>query len=212
MAKTGNIQQINPETGELSDVLLRLADYYPQNGMVVMANVHDGIIETGDIKIFPQKKDSIHSKNENLSYIPEELLEHGMRNLSIYKVYSKVFHFEDPKFSKDSYYKYWYNICRHLQKNTNIIISRKPTIHFINEIQEFENICDSSKYTNYRFIKECKNRGFIAEFRVANKRVFVAHPKYALSGNQIPEVLAQLFDNVIGNITDDGIVEDNNDE
>jgi hypothetical protein len=192
MASLENIQQVNPETGEISEVLLKLAPYYSENDMVIMADVHDGIVETHDIKIFPRRK---YQRNEDKDYshIPEELLEGGMESAKSTKRFAKVFEVEDPQFTKATYYKYWYRVCKNLSRDTNIIVSRKPKKHFIADVREFEQICGTSKFVNYRFIKECKNKGVIAIFELKAQKVFVANPKYVLNGNEFPILLANLF-------------------
>ena len=138
---------------------------------------------------------------DDVSHITEELLVNGMRNLNIYRVYKKVFHNQDPSFSKDTYYKYWYNLCRHLSRHTNIVISRKPTIHFIHEIQDFEAICGSNKSTNYRFIKECKDKNLLTTFIFSDKNIFIANPLYVLCGNKMPMILVKLFNDISTEMT-----------
>lgn len=133
-----------------------------------------------------------YDKNGYFSNVPEELLVGGM--VSTDKQFSKLFQYEDPKLSKSSYYKYWYNICRNISQNTNIIISRNPKLHYISEICEFEKICESSKFVNYRFIKECKDKGLIATFELKEQKVFVANPRYTLNGKYYPKLIADLFD------------------
>lgn len=191
MAKPDSIHQVNPGTGEISNVLLKLSSRYPQDNMVIMADVHGGAVEAKDIRIFP--KTNKIEQEDDLVHVPEEFLSEGMCDLSSSKQFSKIFHSKDPEFSKDTYYKYWYNICRNLGRDTNIVMNRNPTLHFVNDICEFESICGSSKSVTYRFIKECMNRGLLMMAKFAGRKIFIADPNYSLNGNKMPVTLMNLF-------------------
>lgn len=108
--------------------------------------------------------------------------------------------FVEPKFSKRIYVSYWYRLMGFLEYNTNILSERKKvgdhwleSIHMsAKRVQEILEISDS---TFYRFMKECNEKGFIAECKnkCINEAAFIVSPIYALNGQGISVELYQYF-------------------
>jgi len=105
------------------------------------------------------------------------------------------FRYENPEleFSKSSYFKYWHQVCCHLEFNTNAVISRKPRPRIVQEIDDFVQICSCARSTAYKFVNECLERSYLAKFETGGKIMFIASPEHTRKGYGLPIMLWQLF-------------------
>lgn len=187
MAKSG-LSFINEDTGEVIDnVVIKLDDDYydPEDvGFKGTFNIKDNEARKQNIRIYrisePTTDDVVKAEHPEFGE-----LEVGFKRNDRF---TKVYHLEDPRFTKDSYYKYWYKLCCCLDKNTNIICSRNPSLHRVTTCKEIEELCEGSVATINKFLKECKEKGLIARFEHKGKKYFVLNPNSVLNGSSPPVI------------------------
>lgn len=186
MAKKTTVKNLNKETGELEDLDIKFNKNVPKDGSLKFAGTITKDIKAKNIQIYPNQLDEDES--------PEDPQFGPTMNIITGRHFFQGYNDVEIKFSSSSYFEYWYKVCKALHFGSNIIIFREPSIHPLSEIQDFIKLCGSSKRTTYRFIRECREKGYIAEFTYKGQNMFIVNPKYAYSGKYMPIVLLQLFE------------------
>jgi len=176
---------ITPDGEILQDVTVRLdKKYYSSNANLRIAASPTNLeVTKKDFRIYTIPPDREPKTNKFGDLI----------DLRSSRVFSKMFQSEDPNFSKNIYYKFWYKLCIRVDIDTNIVFARKPKRHYVTIIKEIKDICTGSKNTVYRFLKECKEKNLIRRFSYKDDNLFVLNPLYVLNGHEIPLSIYSLF-------------------
>lgn len=120
----------------------------------------------------------------------------GSGNGNIASRFSKVFHLEDPKFDKTSYYQYFYKCLLQLEMSTNRLVefTDKPLTNKPLDENDLSILLECSVKTVSRFIEYCIKKGIIARFD-KNKELYgyIVNPIYALNGSKITSSLYTMF-------------------
>ncbi|KKL98507.1 hypothetical protein LCGC14_1823680 [marine sediment metagenome] len=205
---TSGLELINAKTGEVvEDIIFRLNGelYDPEDtGFKGTFNFKNNEAKKQNIRIYRiNDEEQIDDIDVNIEYDCE-----NTNSLKERYKFTKIYQEEDPMFSKDSYYKYWVKICCSLKKDTNVIYNRKPNLHKVDQISNFETLCEGSRSNISKFMQVCFAKGFIAEFKLKGKKEFVVNPKYVLNGKKMPVLLYNLFNE---DDVSDGLGNDNRD-
>ena len=120
----------------------------------------------------------------------------GSGNGNVASRFSKVFHLEDPKFDKASYYQYFYKCLLQLEMSTNrlVVFTDKLSMNEPLDEKGLSVLLDCSVKTVSRFLEHCIEKGIIARFD-KNRELYgyIVNPIYALNGSKITSTLYTMF-------------------
>lgn len=123
------------------------------------------------------------------------ILREGYTEYGLYRKDGKwnQLYVEQPEFSKDSFELYWSRLCRHIERDTNIILKSKgyTSKKHAKTVMDLAKICNCSKSNMYDFLLEATQKNLIV--KDLDNGYYLMNPDYIKNGYATADRTLDLF-------------------